>query len=181
MEGNMEGVPQTASTLRTIIITLFILSIIIFGIALIIPLFHPEPLEKPVNAAFSAAISKIYPPKLTPPDRIKEEQIHVYEDKIVIEVKNPKWARFAATQSMVPFLDEGSNALQIQPESPEDIQVGDIISYQYGDSVIIHRVIEISQDEGGKYYIVKGDNNPEPDPVKVRFQNIRRILIGIIY
>lgn len=174
----MEDEPQQKTgTLRIIIIALFIISILVFAIALIIPIFHPEPLEKPINAA----ISKVYTPKLTPPDRIKEEQIHVYEDKIVIEVKNPKWARFAATQSMVPFLDEGSNALQIQPEAPDDIQLGDIVSYQYGDSVIIHRVIEISEDEQGRYYIVKGDNNPEPDPIKVRFQQIRRILIGIIY
>src|SRR3989344_2188940 len=161
----MEDVQPPTSKLRKLIIALFVLSLIIFIGALVIPLFHPEPLEKPINAA----ISKIYTPKLTPPDRIKEEQIHIYEDKIVIEVKNPKWARFAATQSMVPFLDKGSNALQIQPESPDDIQLGDIISYQYGDSVIIHRVIEINEDEQGRYYIVKGDNNPEPDPVRVRF------------
>jgi len=173
----MEDVQPPTSKLRKLIIALFVLSLIIFIGALVIPLFHPEPLEKPINAA----ISKIYTPKLTPPDRIKEEQIHIYEDKIVIEVKNPKWARFAATQSMVPFLDEGSNALQIQPEKPEDIQLGDIISYQYGDSVIIHRVIEINEDEQGRYYIVKGDNNPEPDPVRVRFSQVRRILIGIIY
>jgi len=170
-------VAESGSIARKIILALFILSIIVFATALSIELFHPEEIEQPVNTA----ISKIYPVKLAPPDRIKEDQIHVYEDKIVIDIKNPKWARFANTNSMVPFLDEGTNAIQVQPESPEDIQLGDIISYQYEDSIIIHRVIEIKEDEKGKYYIAQGDNNPEPDPVKIRFPQIRRILVGVIY
>src|SRR3989344_2766401 len=165
------------NTLRNFIITLFIISIAVFLTAIIIQVFHPAQIEKPVNTA----ISKVYSVKLTPPDRIKESQIHVYEDKIIIDIKNPKWARFANTNSMVPFLDQGSNAIQVQPESPEDIQLGDIISYQYEDSIIIHRVIEIKEDEKGKYYIAQGDNNPEPDPVKIRFPQIRRILVGVIY
>ena len=165
------------STLRYVIVFLFIISILVFLVSLAIELFHPTQLEKPINNA----INSVYTPKLTPPDRIKEDQIHVYEDKVVIDIKNPKWAKFADTNSMVPFLDEGSNAIQIQPASPEDIQLGDIISYEYEGSVIIHRVIEISNDEQGVYYITKGDNNQNQDPLRVRFPQIRRILIGIIY
>ncbi|HLC63130.1 MAG TPA: hypothetical protein VJJ21_02315 [Candidatus Nanoarchaeia archaeon] len=165
------------NTLRNFIITLFIISIAVFLTAIIIQVFHPAQIEKPVNTA----ISKVYSVKLTPPDRIKESQIHVYEDKIIIDIKNPKWARFANTNSMVPFLDEGTNAIQIQPGNPEDIQLGDIISYEYGDSIIIHRVVEINEDSEGKYYIVKGDNNPQEDPIRVRFPQIKRILVGVIY
>ena len=165
------------NTLRNFIITLFIISIAVFLTAIIIQVFHPAQIEKPVNTA----ISKVYSVKLTPPDRIKESQIHVYEDKIIIDIKNPKWARFANTNSMVPFLDEGTNAIQIQPGNPEDIQLGDIISYEYGDSIIIHRVVEINEDSEGKYYIVKGDNNHQEDPIRVRFPQIKRILVGVIY
>ena len=87
---------------------------------------------------------------------------------------------------MVPFFDEGSNALQIVPESPEQIEVGDIISYEsrrvdLQGVVIIHRVIEKHKDEQGDYFVVKGDNNSQPDPEKVRFNQIRRVLVGVIY
>lgn len=117
----------------------------------------------------------------SPSDHITEDQIRVYNDKVVINVDNAQWANFADTNSMDPFLDEGSNALQLVPTSVDEIQVGDIISYQYGTDRIIHRVIFIGTDEEGTYFIVKGDNNPVSDPGKVRFEQIDRVLFGIIY
>lgn len=163
--------------LKKIVLGLFVISIIIFVTAMSIELFHPPTLEKPANEL----ISNAYPARFAPPDRVKENQIHVYEDKIVIELQNARWARFADTDSMIPFLDEGSNALQIEPKSPDEIEIGDIISYEYEDIVIIHRVIEIGKDNKGVYYIAKGDNNQSPDPLRIRFNQIRRVLVGIIY
>jgi signal peptidase I len=83
---------------------------------------------------------------------------------------------------MDPLLDETSNAIQIAPTSPEDILVGDIISYdsRRGD-IIIHRVVNIGEDEEGIFYITKGDNVSRPDDEKVRFWQIRFITVGIIY
>jgi len=121
--------------------------------------------------------------KYSPFDHIKPEQIHVYEDKIVIDIKGAQWSEFADTNSMDPTIDVGANALQMVPQSPDDIYVGDIVSYESElvDGVIIHRVVEIGDDEEGKYFILKGDNNPFRDPGKVRFSQIRRVLVGIIY
>lgn len=84
---------------------------------------------------------------------------------------------------MDPFLDEGSNGIEIFPDSPEDIKIGDIISYRFNqyDDIIIHRVIEIGEDENGIYYIAKGDNNKYLYSEKIRFDQIRGVLIGIIY
>jgi|SRR3989344_3729855 len=161
---------------KKIFIILFVISILAFIFSLSINVFHPPSLEKPINKA----ISSIYP-ETAPKDRIKESQIHVYEDKVVIDIKNPKWAKFADTGSMKPYFDQGSNAIQIQPSFPEDIQIGDIISYEHQGNIIIHRVIEIGKDDKGIYYQVKGDNNLSKDPLKVRFSQVRRILVGIIY
>ena len=44
-----------------------------------------------------------------------------------------------------------------------------------------HRIISIGNDEEGTYYIMKGDNNQVQDPYKVRFSNIKYILIGVFY
>ncbi|MFT4304053.1 MAG: signal peptidase I [Candidatus Woesearchaeota archaeon] len=117
----------------------------------------------------------------SPSDIIPESKIHVLSDRIIIEVDNPQWARFTNTKSMDPVLDVGANALQIVPTSTEQIHVGDIISFKTRSGVIIHRVIEIGEDEDGWYAITKGDNNPFPDPGKVRFKDVTKLLFGVIY
>lgn len=44
----------------------------------------------------------------------------------------------------------------------------------------MHRVVEIGEDEQGWFAITKGDNNEEVDPGKRRFQDIKRITVGVI-
>ena len=121
--------------------------------------------------------------KESPGDWIKEDQIKVYDNKIIIDLKDAEWASFTDTNSMDPVLDETANAIEIIPKSADDIKVGDIISYKsdYADGTIIHRVIKIGNDEEGWYCIVKGDNNQSPDPGKIRFNQIKRVLVAIIY
>ncbi len=46
--------------------------------------------------------------------------------------------------------------------------------------LIIHRVVEIGEDEQGTYFITKGDNNFFSDG-KVRFGQIKYVTIGVIY
>lgn len=121
--------------------------------------------------------------KSSPSDWIKESQIKVYDDKVVIEIEGAQWARFTDTKSMDPVLDSDANAIEIVPKSAESIHVGDIISFntEYTDGTIIHRVIEKGTDEDGIYFITKGDNNANADPGKVRFSQVQRLLVAIIY
>ena len=122
--------------------------------------------------------------KSSPFDRINEEQIHVLEDRVIVELRNAERAMIADTNSMDPLIDKDSSVLQIVPDSPEDIHVGDIISYSPNydkELVIIHRVVEIGKDEEGYYYKAKGDNSPWVDPGKIRFENVSRILVGVLY
>ncbi len=118
----------------------------------------------------------------SPANHIQESQIQVYSDGIELDIPNATWSRFADTKSMEPVLDSQSNGLEIKPNSESDIHVGDIVSYQSTDGdIIIHRVIQIGTDDNGTYFIFKGDNNPIQDPDKVRFSQIKGILVGIIY
>lgn len=121
--------------------------------------------------------------KPSPQDYLDSSQIHVYRDRVVIDVSGIKWATFENTKSMLPFLDEHSNALQIEPVCPEEVSVGDIVSYKskYSDGIIIHRVVFKGEDDEGIYFIIKGDNNPSNDPGKIRCSQIQRRLIGILY
>ncbi len=120
----------------------------------------------------------------SPENHIKTDQIEVYQDKVVLDLKNTIFARFSDTNSMDPVLDAGANAIEIKPTSPDDVQEGDIIAYQNkctGTSTIIHRVIKQGKDQLGTYYIVKGDNNPRADPCLVRFGDIKGVVVGILY
>ncbi len=120
--------------------------------------------------------------KEVPLDRINEQQIRVLQDKIEILVPNAQWATLSDTHSMEPLLFKGANALQIVPHNSSDIHVGDIVSYEEPSvGVIIHRVTAIGTDEQGWFAILKGDNNPNPDNEKVRFSQVRKVLIGVIY
>lgn len=121
--------------------------------------------------------------KPSPYDRIKESQIHVQKDKVVIDLEDAQWSTFTDTNSMDPILDKGVNAIQIVPETPDEIKVGDIISYEseFAEGIIIHRVIEIGTDENGWYCIAKGDNNQRKDPGRIIFSQIRRVVVAIIF
>ena len=118
---------------------------------------------------------------MSPQDHISESSIHVTDAGVVLEIENPIWSSFTDTNSMDPLLDVGTNGIEIIPTSVDDIHLGDIISYQSGDDIVIHRVIAIYSDEQGIYYTTKGDNNPIADNVRVRFSDIKGILVAVVY
>lgn len=123
------------------------------------------------------------PEKSSPSNRIQESQIHVYTNKVTIDVKDPEWASFTDTNSMDPVLDSSANAIEIVPKSSDEVNVGDIVSYQsaYTEGTIIHRVVKIGYDQDGWFAVMKGDNVPASDPGKVRFSQIKRVVVAIIY
>ena len=84
---------------------------------------------------------------------------------------------------MDPVIDSTSKAIQIIPKSEREIHVGDIVSYQskYKDGIVAHRVVEIGYDSLGWYARLKGDNNPYTDPGNVRFEQIKRVVVAVIY
>jgi hypothetical protein len=123
------------------------------------------------------------PEVASPCSRIKASQILVTQEKVEIDFKDAEWAMFTDTNSMDPVLDADSYAIEYVPKSETELCVGDIASYspKNADGVIIHRIVEIGSDSGGWYALFKGDNLPYKDPEKVRFSQIRRVVVGILY
>ena len=115
-----------------------------------------------------------------PGDWVSQRQIKVYDDRIVIDLGGASLSSYAATGSMKPVLDVGSNGIRIEPQSDEEINVGDIISFKQSGDLIVHRVIEKGTDREGVYFITKGDNNSVDDG-KVRFSQIKYITVGVIW
>src|SRR3989338_9245659 len=62
----------------------------------------------------------------SPYSRISMGDISVYDNEIVLKIKNPQWAVFTDTNSMDPVIDSTSKAIEIVPNSEEDVHVGDI-------------------------------------------------------
>ena len=119
----------------------------------------------------------------SPHSRINIDQISVYDNEVILKVNNAKWAFFTDTKSMEPVIDSKSKAIEIIPKYEQEIHVGDIISYQpeYNAGLVTHRVKETGYDSLGWYAILQGDNNENVDPGKVRFNQVKRILVAIIY
>ena len=92
------------------------------------------------------------------------------------------------TNSMDGTFDLGNNNILISGETESDqqklidrLQVGDIAVYRNARQYSVHRIIEIGNDTGGKYFIFKGDNNHSPDIDRVREEEIKWISVGVIY
>lgn len=131
---------------------------------------------------------------ISPSDTIKEEDIHVYKNGVAFEiaqgddtylvkldVHDPSWASIANTESMDPVIDSEANTIRVQVPF-EEIKVGDIITYQHPtEGKIIHRVVHADNDEFGEYLVLKGDNNPTNDPIKVRADMVLGKVVAIIY
>ena len=132
--------------------------------------------------------------QFSPGDTITEQDIRVYSNGVYVDLpmttddqwqlqldlEGASWSTFTDTNSMDPLFDVGANTVRI-PVPAETLQVGDIISYQYGEDIIIHRIVHIDNDESGLYFILKGDNNPTSDPGKVRPEQILGKVVAIFY
>ena len=116
-----------------------------------------------------------------PQDRIPENKIALTKQSVVFSVNNPILAKFTDTGSMLPVITAGSHAIEIVPRTPEELAVGDIVSYELDGKTLVHRIIETGQDSQGWYAKAKGDNLDNPDPGKVRFSQVRRVVVAIIY
>ena len=120
---------------------------------------------------------------ISPGDRIKDSQILVYDDQIVIKLDGANWTRYTDTNSMDPYLDVGATGIEIVPRNELDLQIGDVISYEvdWTDGLVCHRIIDIGYDSEGWYAIAKGDNVSYADPGKIRFEQIKYVLVGVLY
>jgi len=130
-------------------------------------------IERPLGFDF-------YSESEAPGNWIDDSQIKIYDNLVVIEVEDASLSRYAATGSMKPSLDFYSNGIRIVPDSEEQINVGDIVTFEENNQLIVHRVIEKGEDEQGTYFITRGDNNNVTDG-KIRFKDIRYVTIALIY
>lgn len=81
------------------------------------------------------------------------------------------------TQSMQPNINPYDVIVDVAVKNPEDIQVGDIITFVSTSSLtkgmtITHRVYDIKQENGEYVYYTKGDDNLSPDALPAPYSNV---------
>ena len=75
--------------------------------------------------------------------------------------------------SMSPSMNVG-DLVVVAPQSPDDLKVGDVIVFQspIGNSLVCHRIIAITQEDGSLVFHTKGDYNEDPDPFTLQSDSI---------
>lgn len=79
--------------------------------------------------------------------------------------------------SMEPNIKVYDVIVDIRIKNENELKVGDIITF-YSDVIdtggytITHRIYDIYEENGRKFYITKGDNNTDPDDGVITFENI---------
>lgn len=120
----------------------------------------------------------------SPTDTLGLRDVHVLPNRVELDVVGGIPAVFQDTNSMDPVIDSEAIAIEVAITDPSTVQIGDIVSYEVPfqpGTFIVHRVVAISSDEDGRYFTFKGDNLQTTDPFKVRDDQLRRKVVGILY
>ncbi|WP_409200288.1 signal peptidase I [Methanobrevibacter sp. DSM 116169] len=116
------------------------------------------------------------------------KEIVIYAVIIIIGLMAAQHMNVVVSGSMEPVFYRGDivvvekvSFLGIQEFDPSETKVGDIVVYDaaWYSEPVIHRVINISDINGTKYYTIKGDNNKAPDPYLVEEERITQKVVMI--
>ena len=69
------------------------------------------------------------------------------------------------SNSMVPIFSRGDMVIvkNIDKNTIQKLSINDIIEYRLDEHIVVHRIIEIEENDGLLYFKTKGDNNNAPD------------------
>lgn len=77
-----------------------------------------------------------------------------------------------ASDSMSPYIDKGDAVILHKTKNEKKYKKGDVIAFNHNDRVIVHRLVDIVDENNETYYITKGDANTTPDNYQLKFDNI---------
>ncbi len=97
---------------------------------------------------------------------------------LIIEVHKPVALAQTPTNSMMPMFGSGNLLVQEKVDKNTQLNIGEIVVYESPEGpLVVHQIISIGNDG---CIIVKGINNPAPDPLCVRQSMVKyRLLFSI--
>ena len=81
-----------------------------------------------------------------------------------------------ASGSMAPNINKGDVVVIEKIDRYDNLKVGDVLAYNYEGKIIVHRIINIIEEEGKYYFYTKGDNNNSED----NFVIYEKMIEGIV-
>ncbi|MDX9871490.1 MAG: signal peptidase I [Clostridia bacterium] len=83
------------------------------------------------------------------------------------------------SDSMLPTIHSGDLVIVKKADTARLIE-GDVISFMEGSAVITHRIVQITEKDGKRFFATRGDNNNADDPRAVSEEAVQGIyLFGI--
>lgn len=105
---------------------------------------------------------------------------------ILKDIKDIRKGGVLGTGSMRPSISDTSTLFYLKGIDWNSLCIGDIILFNNTEEGCnpqraAHRIISKNADDGGIYYMTKGDNARYADSCKVRADEIQLLVVGIIY
>jgi signal peptidase len=117
-----------------------------------------------------------------------KKEIAIYTLIIIVGLMLAQHMNVVVSGSMEPVFHRGdivvvekANFLGLREFDPNTAQVGDIVVYnaEWFPKPVVHRIIDVTEVNGSKFYIIQGDNNPAPDPYLVSPSQITQRVVTI--
>lgn len=87
------------------------------------------------------------------------------------------WAIAVASGSMHPKINKGDVAIIEKIDGKyETLKKGQVIAFEYNGVLIVHRLIDVIEDQGQYYFYTKGDANAKQDNFVVR----ENMVVGVV-
>lgn len=86
------------------------------------------------------------------------------------------YAIAVASESMTPEIDLGDAVIVDQKYQPNELEEGAVIAYRYNNLIVVHRIYNISSDDGQKIIYTKGDANQDADMWHIGIDDV----IGVV-
>lgn len=82
-----------------------------------------------------------------------------------------------ASASMEPNIKIGDAVILHKVKKDDVLNIGDVIAFDKGDKLTVHRVVEILESDGEYYYNTKGDNNNVADGIYLSIEDIKGVMV----
>lgn len=76
------------------------------------------------------------------------------------------------SESMMPTFNIGDIIIVNKCDSPDELKINDIITFEHDDKTISHRILRIENDGEQFLFYTKGDNNEEIDDFFIKYDQI---------
>ena len=125
---------------------------------------------------------------VSPCSRVNFGDVITYTNQVNIQSSDIVKGKVAGTGSMLPAISPSATVLYKKTNNVDDLCLGDIVVYDKTQcnpngisNTTIHRIVSKDIDDIGIYYTVKGDNNKAIDNCKIRLDDIKLVVVGILY